>query len=247
MDGRKQTLHSIDPNIQRKERNKPLRTYGKRTASDMDSQPPTKRRRKTPEDSAAVKSDRGALSEARSRATTAAPTPKKEAPKPPETSKPSKPAAPSKRSILSYFKPRPPTSSSTPPSDVPSPAAEPSSTPPSSPPPAEVRRVPRRLTTRPALMGSPEGSTRTLSMSPALSPSRDTGSRKKGSGGNKKAVQTTLNLSLQGDLTECRTCGMLYNSVHPKDVKLHARRHATTLKQREIQLQQQQQTEDGDN
>ncbi|KAI0018210.1 hypothetical protein F4780DRAFT_781643 [Xylariomycetidae sp. FL0641] len=41
-------------------------------------------------------------------------------------------------------------------------------------------------------------------------------------------VQTTLSLSATDTgFTECKDCGMLYNPLHAKDVKDHARRHAS--------------------
>ncbi|KAI1344447.1 hypothetical protein F5Y15DRAFT_366619 [Xylariaceae sp. FL0016] len=44
-------------------------------------------------------------------------------------------------------------------------------------------------------------------------------------------VQTTLSLSItdQG-FTECKECNMLYNPLHEKDARLHARRHAALRK-----------------
>jgi hypothetical protein len=42
-------------------------------------------------------------------------------------------------------------------------------------------------------------------------------------------VQTTLNLSTQPAFTECRICNMVYNPVHPNDVRLHTRRHRKAL------------------
>lgn len=44
-------------------------------------------------------------------------------------------------------------------------------------------------------------------------------------------VQTTIVLSLnETGFVECQECNMLYNSLHAKDVKLHARRHAAVLR-----------------
>ncbi|KAK6863809.1 hypothetical protein PG995_000337 [Apiospora arundinis] len=61
---------------------------------------------------------------------------------------------------------------------------------------------------------------------------------KRGANKKKKApkpktatVQTTLVLSLnETGFVECQECNMLYNSLHEKDVKLHARRHAAVLR-----------------
>ncbi|KAK8087874.1 hypothetical protein PG997_002835 [Apiospora hydei] len=48
-------------------------------------------------------------------------------------------------------------------------------------------------------------------------------------------VQTTIVLSLnETGFVECEECNMLYNSLHEKDVKLHARRHATVLRKAKL-------------
>lgn len=46
------------------------------------------------------------------------------------------------------------------------------------------------------------------------------------------SVQTTLSLSMREEAlyTECKECGMLYNHLHPTDVRYHARRHAALMK-----------------
>lgn len=48
-------------------------------------------------------------------------------------------------------------------------------------------------------------------------------------------VQTTIVLSLnETGFVECQECNMLYNSLHEKDVKLHARRHAAVLRKAKL-------------
>ncbi|KAK8055620.1 hypothetical protein PG993_000847 [Apiospora rasikravindrae] len=48
-------------------------------------------------------------------------------------------------------------------------------------------------------------------------------------------VQTTIVLSLnETGFVECEECNMLYNSLHEKDVKLHARRHAALLRKAKL-------------
>jgi len=47
-----------------------------------------------------------------------------------------------------------------------------------------------------------------------------------------QAVQTTLSLSTKPAFEECKACGMVYNPLHPSDVKLHARRHKSATKVR---------------
>ncbi|GAP90634.1 hypothetical protein SAMD00023353_4800500 [Rosellinia necatrix] len=47
------------------------------------------------------------------------------------------------------------------------------------------------------------------------------------------SVQMTLSLALsEAQYTECADCGMLYNHLHPADVKHHARRHAALRRAR---------------
>ncbi|KAH7029087.1 uncharacterized protein B0I36DRAFT_128214 [Microdochium trichocladiopsis] len=47
-------------------------------------------------------------------------------------------------------------------------------------------------------------------------------------------VQQTLSLSMtEKGFTECRECSMLYNPLHEKDRRFHARQHAAILKARE--------------
>lgn len=48
-------------------------------------------------------------------------------------------------------------------------------------------------------------------------------------------VQQTLSLSMsETGFTECRECSMLYNPLHEKDRRYHARQHAAIMKAREM-------------
>lgn len=138
-----------------------------------------------------------------------------------------------KGSILSFFQPIQVFQNT---SETPSPKREPSMSPP--PLHSAPKRVPRRLTTKPILSDPalPIKRDCTSSNTELRTTSRDSfesSIRPRPMRNARQTVQTTLNLSLQGDLTECHVCGMLYNSVHPKDVKLHAQRHTQVLKQRQ--------------
>jgi hypothetical protein len=43
-------------------------------------------------------------------------------------------------------------------------------------------------------------------------------------------IQTTLNISAQPAFAECKICSIVYNPLHPNDVKLHSKRHAAVVK-----------------
>ncbi|EXF73862.1 hypothetical protein CFIO01_07327 [Colletotrichum fioriniae PJ7] len=45
-------------------------------------------------------------------------------------------------------------------------------------------------------------------------------------------VQTTINLSSKPTFMECKTCRIVYNPLHPADVKYHSQRHAAFLRGR---------------
>ncbi|OHW94974.1 hypothetical protein CSPAE12_06380 [Colletotrichum incanum] len=45
-------------------------------------------------------------------------------------------------------------------------------------------------------------------------------------------VQTTINLSSKPAFMECKTCRIVYNPLHPADVKYHSQRHAAFLRSR---------------
>ncbi|KAJ0165590.1 hypothetical protein CTA2_10691 [Colletotrichum tanaceti] len=45
-------------------------------------------------------------------------------------------------------------------------------------------------------------------------------------------VQTTINLSSKPTFMECKTCRIVYNPLHPADVKYHSQRHAVFLRSR---------------
>jgi hypothetical protein len=53
--------------------------------------------------------------------------------------------------------------------------------------------------------------------------------------GKRKAtpmVQTTLNISAQAPISECKVCDTVWNPVIPKDARYHSRRHAAVLRAR---------------
>lgn len=43
-------------------------------------------------------------------------------------------------------------------------------------------------------------------------------------------VQTTINLSTKPAFEECKLCHIVYNPLHPKDVKYHAKRHKAIMR-----------------
>ncbi|WYZ43267.1 hypothetical protein EsH8_VI_000966 [Colletotrichum jinshuiense] len=45
-------------------------------------------------------------------------------------------------------------------------------------------------------------------------------------------VQTTINISSKPTFMECKTCRIVYNPLHPNDVKYHSQRHAAFLRSR---------------
>lgn len=57
-------------------------------------------------------------------------------------------------------------------------------------------------------------------------------SRKKTSAKAKTTVQTTLSLTRETGFKECKDCNIVYNPLHEKDAKFHARRHAAVLRKR---------------
>ncbi|KLU92958.1 hypothetical protein MAPG_11861 [Magnaporthiopsis poae ATCC 64411] len=60
---------------------------------------------------------------------------------------------------------------------------------------------------------------------------RRTRSKRAGHRSPTATVQMTLNLSTRdASIKQCRECDMLYNPLHPSDVKHHARHHASVVK-----------------
>ncbi|KAL0937014.1 uncharacterized protein CTRU02_209230 [Colletotrichum truncatum] len=45
-------------------------------------------------------------------------------------------------------------------------------------------------------------------------------------------IQTTINISSKPTFEECKTCRIVYNPLHPPDVKYHSQRHAAYLRGR---------------
>lgn len=55
--------------------------------------------------------------------------------------------------------------------------------------------------------------------------------RKQGSKGKASpTVQTTLNISAQAAFSECKVCDTVWNPLYPDDVKYHSKRHAAVLR-----------------
>ncbi|KAF4970154.1 hypothetical protein FSARC_2751 [Fusarium sarcochroum] len=248
------TLSESPVPSQSRSRAKPLRTYGKRSLLREDS-PSIKKRRISTE------ATTSGMSESRNTETESTSLPKivteesKDTPVPATaTSKPI--ANPIKKgSILSFFKPIPPSSTvaSSPKSDEPQPEATPPSSPPQ-PPRIETRKKPRLLRFRgnsiPLLDSEDaeddnkgEGETKAEEESgtklarPALresslnreSSTSDTKPTKKAKP-KSSTVQTTLNLSSQAAFSECKVCNTVWNPLYPDDVKFHTKQHAAVLR-----------------
>jgi len=159
--------------------------------------------------------------------------------------------------IMKFFKPLP----KNPKAATPEPSSDTTfsaSTPPSSPPPVFKHRTRRRLNTR--QRGSEEyleDATGEIGTSKENWPPENSRKvvdvvehgeegyredrhvdvwRRQDSAPNKKSsilsVQTTLSLRTEAAFVECKVCGMLYNHLHPQDVKLHTRQHAAVLRKK---------------
>lgn len=170
------------------------------------------------------------------------------------------PNKPKKGSILNYFKVRSPTSATGSSCEHSSDPVLPPPTPPSSPPfqsnrkrrrlttkpirascdpladdssTTEIQRSPERTSaprriTSPSSRTSTPGTQNQKQETPLGPGKRDTVKKTK----SKQAmIQTVISLSLnEKGFTECAECNTLYNPLHEKDVKLHARQHATFLR-----------------
>lgn len=69
--------------------------------------------------------------------------------------------------------------------------------------------------------------------------SRDEEGSSKGTGSKPKRskstpIQTTINLSTKPAFEECSMCRIVYNPLHPKDVKFHAKRHKAILRSKSL-------------
>ncbi|KAK4222093.1 hypothetical protein QBC38DRAFT_102147 [Podospora fimiseda] len=218
-------------------RKRPLRTYGRQSASaKARSQPqPISKKRKVQQDENVT------------------PPPNAEElpqlPKPAEVAPPQKPQA-KRTSILAYFKPRPvPPSSDSPSISDDIPIERPPSPPPSSPP----RRTRRRLTTKPSLplateneLEHDETTTVAKGVDELLGevPINTTYTTEETENGNnkrtrsrtpgKELVQTVLNLTVnkEAGFLVCNDCGILYNPLNGEDRKEHGRRHRAWMREK---------------
>lgn len=242
-----------------RQRNKPLRTYGRRSVStpELRGEPASKKRRTG-----------DGKSEDESEDTTAVLS----LPEPPVKTQQieghGEQVTIKKGSILSYFRPITSSSRSATPtldSEKLSPAIDPPSSPPSSPPSLptqpQTRTKRRRLRIRaiqlpssdppdPAvdedgecLSGTQRGletrgeETEARKPLAALSEELDNHGQERDPRNPKKRrsvplVQTTLNLSAQAPFSECKVCDTVWNPVIPEDAKYHSRRHAAVLRAR---------------
>ena len=243
-----------------RERKRPLRTYGKRSAQSRDADTPPPKKRKLKEE-----------------AKPEAALPKITPPPPGTTQK----EPPKRGSIISYFRPVPPTSSAPPSPPPPAPSAE-RLTPPISSPITFSKARKRRLTTRPRIDEDGGTCTRTRWSEEqdgqeygedsrngdpidgdqrSASPSRsDAGAGQQSAmaeitpgtlnrsssvttdGGGKKPklgkrqtrekVQMTLSLAINPGpgFTICKDCGVLYNPLNEKDRKEHKKQHAAHVR-----------------
>ncbi|KAI9147601.1 hypothetical protein HJFPF1_12630 [Paramyrothecium foliicola] len=240
---------------------KPLRTYGRRSASTPEARgEPLAKRRRTSEAEPEAKADTAPV------VTQSATTTMQHH----DESKATADGGVSvikKGSILSYFKPIASSSRSATPnveSEILSPSTN---TPPSSPPLTYTRRTKRRrLRIRPVHLPSrdasdaytdddaqettegEEGSAeedrgKTAMRRPMLEREDELDDRQAvpsvkdpGRGARKRKalsmVQMTLNLSAQAPFSECKVCDTVWNPVIPEDAKYHSRRHAAVLRAR---------------
>ncbi|KAI7765480.1 hypothetical protein LZL87_007231 [Fusarium oxysporum] len=228
---------------------KPLRTYGKRSIrDDSPKEPNTKKRRVSTEVTASEPASKGTDTAPLKRVT-------EEAKNTPESTTTNKPTTESikKGSILSFFKPVPPSSTvtSSPKSDEPQTESTPPSSPPQ-PPRIEPRKKPRLLrfrgTSTPLLADDNTGddtqgedteaedsgtkSTRPAARGSSLQRESSTSDIKPGKKAKIKTptVQTTLNLSSQAAFSECKVCNTVWNPLYPDDVKFHTKQHAAVLR-----------------
>ena len=228
-----------------RERKRPVRTYGKRSASSRDVELPSKKQKL---ETADLTGSDPASSSPR-------------LPRLPELSQ----SEPLKRgSILTYFKPLP--SSSSVPVVSSSDTVEPTLTPPSSPIPLPKARERRRLATQLAIDGGTSGvngnetnqkencrdeghdDTQDPSLNACCDGTAPLGeanvnilggevlirnaARKPRKQPAKEKVQTTLSLAINPGpgFTICKECGVLYNPLNEKDRKEHKKQHAAYLR-----------------
>ncbi|CVL05489.1 uncharacterized protein FMAN_10707 [Fusarium mangiferae] len=236
---------------------KPLRTYGKRSIrDDSPKEPNTKKRRVSAEMMAPEPASQGTDTAPLTKVTEEA----KNAPESSTTTNKPTTEPVKKGSILSFFKPVPPSSTvtSSPKSDEPQLESTPPSSPPQ-PPRIEPRKKPRLLRFRGASTllldddntgedtqgedteaeDSGTKSARPTARESSLNQEQSTNDSKPGKRGKVKTptVQTTLNLSSQAAFSECKVCNTVWNPLYPDDVKFHTKQHAAVLRAKKKEKQ----------
>lgn len=229
-----------------RKRDKPLRTYGKRTpvTTGASVEPPTKKRK------CAV--DEKLDEQAEGKTSCLPETLREPCATPPKAQQPQQPPA-AKGSILSYFK-RVETKRGEQATEEDGEQQEKEEQPISSPlrPTRRKARILRlRATSAPtshdnldsddagpkeASPRSTDTRTRRVPLEEAHSsfgnqqpPSRERGGKKRAAA---PSVQTTLNISPQAAFSECKMCDTVWNPLYPDDVKYHQKRHAAVVKKR---------------
>ncbi|PHH54879.1 hypothetical protein CFIMG_001242RA [Ceratocystis fimbriata CBS 114723] len=235
------------PNLlsRQKERARPARTYGKRTASDVSSHHAcSKKQRSSPPPASVLDPDElPPLPKCNSTAPSASGTPVSESIK-----------GPTKASILGYFKPvqrhsSPGFNGNVAPSTTPkNPISEPNeglytvdddndiaSSPPaysSLPKPKAPGRSYRRLRLKPIAFDATRKTTSSPASSPSIERKGSEATKAKTNSAPSSVVQTTLNLTNKPAFNECSVCGVVYNPLHPPDVKFHSKVHAAATRSR---------------
>ncbi|KAL1899276.1 hypothetical protein Cpir12675_001560 [Ceratocystis pirilliformis] len=235
------------PNLlsRQKERARPARTYGKRTASDVSSRHTcSKKQRSSPPPASVLEPDElPPLPKCNSTAPPASGTP---------VSEPTK--GPTKASILGYFKPVQRHSSpgfngnigpsTTPKTPIPEPneglytvddGNDIASSPPaytSLPKPKAPGRAYRRLRLKPIAYDATRKTTSSPASSPSIERNSSGATKLKTNSAPSSVVQTTLNLTNKPAFNECSVCGVVYNPLHPPDIKFHSKVHAAATRSR---------------
>jgi hypothetical protein len=216
---------------QLRKRDKPLRTYGKRTQATASAsvEPPTKKRRRLSNDDSVEAGEAKPQPEVQQ---TTSPTA--------SATKPA-PATGTKGSILGYFKRievEPLEREKTEEKQEQEEEHEGASS-----PPRPVRRKPRILRLRSTVSEEDSRTSSIKKRSPAREPLEESNSSlgnqqppTKEKHGRKPAsapaVQTTLNISPQAAFSECKVCDTVWNPLYPDDVKYHQKRHAAMVKKK---------------
>lgn len=256
------TLDRTKPGLRvlSRKRDKPLRTYGKRSTATPEprGEPPLKRTRVT----GGHGSSASPKTEAASTKDTPIESPSNDdgaevAEVVPGAPTEENASAPAKQSILNYFKPVAPvlTEASASRTNIVASIEPPS---PEKPGSREQRRPKRRRllrirseqSTTTDESGDDEnegeqgenttaegdekvrGSNRTTSRARKPGPKRAKPKHK-----SLSAVQTTLNISNQAAFSECKVCDTVWNPLYPDDVKYHTKRHATHLRSKKRELE----------